>query len=160
MNAPIPSWLVTALKWVIPIAVITSMGLCIGSDLYRVHGPRAPVKLVKIYGYWDSQLRDKSMPGRGVFLKFEGYSRGDLTEAYAQSIYYRGVYAMYPLPVLVTEPNVVVNEGKDFLQDNSYPSDQWLVDHGVGSVLTIGFDERAGLPFTMAVQWLGNSPGN
>ena len=146
-----------SLKWAILLGVLTSMGLCIGSDIYRVtRGPRKPASLVNYYAVWDTQLRHDAEPGRGVFLKFDAFSERTMEEAFAQTIYYRGVYALYPLPVLVTQSDVVVNEGKDFLAHNSYPSDQWLMDHGVGSVLMIGMDGRRKQPYVESVHWLGN----
>ena len=122
----------------------------------QARGPRKPASLVNYYAVWDTQLRHDAEPGRGLFLKFDGFSQGTLGEAFAQTIYYRGVYALYPAPVLATEPEVVVNEGKDFLAHNYCPSDQWLMDHGVGSILTIGMDGRRKQPYVESVRWLGN----
>jgi hypothetical protein len=145
------------LKWAIRLGVLTSMGLCIGSDIYRVNtGPRRPAALVWFYGAWDASLRRATEDGRGVFLKFDGFSEGTLSEAFAQTIYYRGVYALYPMPVLVTGNDVVVNEGKNILAHNSLPDDQWLLDHRVGAVMTIGFDGNKRQPYVESVRWLGN----
>jgi hypothetical protein len=133
------------------------MGLSIGSDIYQVtKGPRPPAGLIRFYAAWDGTLRLATQTGRGVFLKFDGFSGGTLQEALAQTIYFRGVYGIYPLPVLVTTDDVIVGEGKDFLIRNSYPNDQWLINHGVGSVLTIGFDARKRQPYVESVRWLGN----
>ena len=144
------------MKWLIRVAVIASMGLCIGSEIYLNNGPRSSDRLVRVYDYWDTTLRKKAEPGRGVFVRFNNFPSGNFGEAYAQSIYYRAVYALYPLPVVVTRPGVVVNEGKDFLKDNTYPSEQWLADHGVGSVFTVRFEPKMDRPFLTveSVQWL------
>jgi hypothetical protein len=146
-----------SLTWLIRLAVLTSMGLCIGSDIYRITaGPRRPVNLVKFYGAWDDALRHATQNGRGLFIKFDRFPGGTRSEAFAQTIYYRGVYVLYPLPVVVTGQNVAVNQGKQILADNSCPSVQWLADHRVGSVMTVAYDEARGQPYVESVQWVGN----
>ncbi len=132
------------------------MGLCIASEIYLENGPRSSEGLIRIYNYWDTTLRSKAKPERGVFLRFVDFPAGNLGEAYAQSIYYRAVYALYPLPVVATRPGIVVNEGKDFLKDNSYPSERWLTDHGVGTILTVRYEPRMDRPFlaVQSAQWL------
>ena len=146
-----------SLKWLIRLGVLTSMGLCIGSDIYRVTaGPRRPGNLLQFYSFWDAQLRRATPNGRGLFIKFDQFPTGTRSQAFAQTIYYRGVYVLYPLPVFVTGQKVIVNGGKEILAQNSYPSIEWLVDHHVGSVMTIGYDETKGQPYVESVRLLEN----
>jgi hypothetical protein len=129
-----------SMRWLMVIAAAASMGLCIGNaSRFRAQNFQAPEQLERVYGYWDGVLRKDPEPGRGIFLKFVNFPEGIPGQAFAQSVYFRAVYTLYPLPVLATGANVVVNEGKDLLKDNFYPNDQWLRDHGVGTVVDVGF---------------------
>jgi hypothetical protein len=128
------------------------MGICIwNANRIKTLSNQAPERLEQVYGYWDNVLRKDTQAGRGVFVKFVNLPSGTQGEAYAQSVYFRAVYALYPQPVLVTASENVVNKGGDFLKDNSYPSEQWLVEHGVGTVITVGYEPRMDRPVLTVV---------
>jgi len=88
-----------------------------------------------------------------VFLKFDGFNKADA--GYAQNIYFRGVFVLFPRPLLVSDPHARINNGYDLLKNNWYPSDPWLAEQGVGSVLTVQMDRDRNLPITEALRWLG-----
>lgn len=129
------------------------MGLCIGFDVYRQFDLAGPEHLNESYAQWDGFIRNGAEPGRGVFLKFfnfQGKSAGFTT-----NIYFRAVYVLYPRPVLVAEPGVVVNKPLQLLEANSYPSERWLWNHGVGSIIVVDFNPVSMQPFIRGVKWLG-----
>ncbi len=133
--------------------MVASIGMCIGFDIDRQFYLRGPRLLNQSLVDWDRYIHTETTPGRGVFLKFlnfHGQSR-----QWAARIYFRAVYLLYPQPVLVTGPSVVVNNAPQILQDNSYPSDQWLMDRGVGSIVVVDFDPLKNRPVVLAVKWLG-----
>ncbi len=129
------------------------MGLCIGFDVYRQLDLAGPAHLNQSYARWDGIIRNAAEPGRGVFLKFVNF-RGK-SAGFTTNIYFRAMYALYPRPVLVAEPGVIVNKPFQLLQANSYPSERWLWDHGVGSIIVVDFDPVRMQPFIREVKWLG-----
>jgi len=129
------------------------MGLCIGFDANRVFVNQALPKLSQPYGLWDSWLENSTAPGRGIFLKFEDFP--ERWAGYAQNIYFRAVYFLYPQWVLVSGPSATINKGQDLLKNNSLPSDRWLLDQGVDSVMSIVMDPKHDVPVIREVRWLG-----
>jgi len=128
------------------------MALSIGFDVYRELWLAGPTRINSTYATWDGLIQHGAGPGRGVFLKFENF-KGDAL-GYTTNIYFRAVYILYPQPVLVAPPDVVVNNAPQLIADNSYPNEQWLIDHGVGSIMFIDFDGFRKRPFVRGVQWL------
>jgi hypothetical protein len=141
------------LEWFGGLLIVTSMGLCIGFDVYRQFGLAEPQHLNQSYVQWDGYILNRAEPGRGVFLKFVNF-RGQWA-GYATNIYFRAVYVMYPRPVLVARPGDVLNKPFQVLAANSYPSEKWLWDHGVGSIIIVDFDPVRTQPFVAGVKWLG-----
>jgi hypothetical protein len=141
------------LRWLGGVVVVTSVGMCIGFDIYRQFYLGGPERLKQSIVDWDGYIHKESTPGRGVFLKFLNFH--DQARQWTARIYFRAVYSMYPQPVLVTGPSGVVNTAPQLLEDNSYPSDQWLIDRGVGSIVVVDFDPLKNRPFILAVKWLG-----
>jgi hypothetical protein len=135
------------------LVLAASMGLCIGFDVYRQFDLRGPGHLDESYAWLDKLIRGAAEPGRGVFLRFDNF-RGE-SAGFVTNIYFRAVYVMYPRPVLVAEPGVVVNKPFQLLENNSYPNEQWLRDQGVGSIMVWDFDPVSGRPFVRGVTWLG-----
>jgi hypothetical protein len=127
--------------------------LCIGYDVNRQFVDDALPKLSQPYALWDGWLEQATAPGRGIFLKFDGFP--ERWAGYAQNIYFRAVYFLYPQPVLVSGPTATINKGQDLLKNNSLPSDQWLLDHGVDSVMSIVMDPKHDVPVVREVRWLG-----
>ncbi|HEY1923128.1 MAG TPA: hypothetical protein VGG44_10300 [Tepidisphaeraceae bacterium] len=140
------------LGWLGGIVVAMSVGLCIGFDVHRQFYLRMPGLLNQSLADWDGYIRKETTPGRGVFLKFLNFH--DQSRQWSARIYFRAAYLLYPQPVLVTGPSVVVNTAPQLLQDNSYPSDRWLIDRGVGSIVVVDFDPLKNRPFVLAVKWL------
>jgi hypothetical protein len=135
------------------LVVITSIGMCIGFDIYREFYQRGPSLMNQSYVQWDGYIHKETTPGRGLFLRFlnfHGQSR-----QWAARIYFRAVYLLYPQPVLVTKPDVIVNTAPQLLEGNSPPDDQRLIDRGVGSIVVVDFDPLKMKPFVFAVKWLG-----
>jgi hypothetical protein len=129
------------------------MGLCIGFDADRLLMKQALSRLSEPYALWDGWVAKATAPGRGIFLKFEDFPQSKA--GYAQNIYFRAVYSLYPQRALVSDPSATINNARDLLKNNSLPSDRWLLDHGVGSVMTIVMDPDRHLPVIRDVRWLG-----
>jgi hypothetical protein len=141
------------LSWLGAIVVLASIGMCIGFDIDRQFYLRGPQLLNQSLADWDRYIHAETTPGRGVFLKFLNFH--DQARQWTARIYFRAVYLLYPQPVLVTGPSVVVNNAPQILQDNSYPSDQWLMGRRVGSIVVVDFDPLKKKPVVLAVKWLG-----
>jgi hypothetical protein len=139
------------LKWSLRIVVLTSMGLCIGVDVNRMFVDPPIVALTRSYALWDNWLDQSTR--RGIFLKFEDFPQ--TAAGYVQNIYFRSVYVVYPRRSLVSGSPVTINNGLELLKNNSLPSDAWLLDHGVDSVMSIVMDPRRGVPVPRDVRWLG-----
>jgi len=133
--------------------VIVSIGTCIGYDIDRLFILKKPGRLAETYPVVDGWMTYAATPTRGVFLKFDGFNKADA--GYAQNIYFRGVFVLFPRPLLVSDPHARINNGYDLLKNNWYPSDPWLAEQGVGSVLTVQMDRDRNLPITEALRWLG-----
>lgn len=141
------------LKWSLLVLVLTSIGLCIGYDVTRLFVLKKPTNLARPYAQWDSWLVNAAVPGRGLFLKFDDFPPG--AAGYAQNIYYRAVYDLFPQPCLVTGPGNKISDGRDLLKLNDYPSEQWLRSQNVDSIMTIKMDKKSNLPIVENVRWLG-----
>jgi hypothetical protein len=132
------------------LVVATSLGLCVSSDVDRELYARWPARLNQQYAHWDALIRSGAAPGRGVFLKFVHFPKnaGGITA----NVYFRAVYAMYPRPVLVAQPEVVVNSTMQLLAGNSAADDRSLRDRGVGSIVVL--DLVGTQPAIARVNWL------
>jgi hypothetical protein len=141
------------LKWLLRIVVLTSMGLCIGFDANRVFFTEGLAKISGSYALWDGWLEEAADSGRGIFLKFEDFP--DRWAGYTQNIYFRAVYVLYPRRVLVSGHSTTVNKWRELLENNALPSDEWLRDQGVDSVMTIELDPNHHVPLVRDVRRLG-----
>jgi hypothetical protein len=141
------------LKWSLRILVLTSIGLCMGFDITRMFITKAPTKIAQPYALWDSWIANATVPGHGLFLKFDSFPPAGA--GYAQNIYYRAVYDLFPQPLLVAGPGTKISDGHELLKHNDYPGDQWLRSQGVDSVMTIQIDKKKNLPVVSDVRWLG-----
>jgi hypothetical protein len=128
------------------------MGLCIGFDANRVFVNEGLSNLSDPYARWDGWLEEATAPGRGIFLKFDDFP--DRWAGYAQNIYFRAVYVLYPRRVLVCGPSATINKGQDLLKNNLLPSDRWLLDQGVDSVMWIVMDLNHNVPVIREVRRL------
>jgi hypothetical protein len=142
------------LRWVGGLVILTSIGLCIGFDVYREFYVQGPARLNELYGRWDRLIRSGAAPGRGVFLKFINFPRK--SAGFTTNIYFRAVYVLYPQPVVVAKPEVVVNKPLELLAGNYFPDERWLRDRGVGSIVVVDFDPVREQPFIAGIKWLGN----
>jgi hypothetical protein len=141
------------LKWSLRILVLASIGLCIDFDVNRLFVLKKPDRIAAPYKLWDGWITDATAPGRGLFLKFDHFPPG--AAGYAQNIYFRAVYVLYPRPLLVAGPSIKLSNGDELLKNNEYPGDQWLRSQGVDSVMTIQMDPVRVLPVVSEVRWLG-----
>jgi len=145
--SPRSAWILRSLGGLV---IVTSLGLCIRADVDREFLVRLPARLNQRYEQWDALFRSGTAPGRGVFLKFIGFPKG--AGGFTASVYFRAVYVMYPRPVLVADPGVVVNETTRLLEGNSVPDERSLRDRGVGSIVDL---ELVGMqPVIRRVKWL------
>jgi hypothetical protein len=140
------------LQWLGGLVIVTSIGLCIGADADREFYSRWPARLNQRYEQWDALIKSGAAPGRGVFLKFVNFPKN--AGGFTANVYYRAVYAMYPEPVLVAEPGVLINGTMQLLGGNSIPDEQSLRNRGVGSVVIL---HLVGMqPVIARVKWLGD----
>jgi hypothetical protein len=152
-DAPTPAWGRTALKWGLRLLIVYSLYLVINSDVNRLFVLKKPDRIAEPYALWDNWITGATAPGKGLFLTFDHFPPGGA--GYAQNIYFRAVYVMYPLPLLVTGPGTNIKNGDELLQKNNYPGDDWLLSQGVDSVMTIRIDPKRKLPVVSDVRWLG-----
>ncbi len=134
------------------LAVLASIAYCVQFDFTRLFITKAPTRIAQPYALWDGWIADAAAPGKGIFMDFDHVPA--TAGGYVQNIYYRAVYDLYPRPVYVTDPRLVINDGLAVLNHNESPGDQWLRDHGVDSVMTIEMDKKAKLPKVTNVHWL------
>jgi len=146
--SPRSAWILRSLSGLV---IVTSLGLCIGSDVNRVFFARWPARLNQKYDQWDALFRSGTAPGRGVFLKFIDFPKN--AGEFTMNVYFRAVYVLYPQPVLVAEPGVVLNTTTQLLEGNSIPDERTLRDRGVGSIVVLDF--AGNQPFVTRVKWLG-----
>lgn len=145
--SPTSGWILRSLGGLV---IATSLGLCIGADVKRVFFARWPARLNQQCQQWDALFRSRTPPRRGVFLKFIGFPKG--AGGFTSKVYFRAVYVLYPRPVLVAQPRVVVNNTTQLLQGNSVPDERSLRDRGVGSIVDL---ELVGMqPVIRRVKWL------
>ena len=74
----------------------------------------------------------------------------DYQENYLSGWYFHASYALYPRRILLAPATVVINNGRDLMQNRFVPQNAWLQAHDVHSVLVVGFDERGR---ALPVQW-------
>jgi len=141
------------LKWSARILVLASLGWCIGCDIYRLFWVQEPSRAAFAYSKWDSWLENALEPGRGIFLDFSNFPMA--SAGFAQDIYFHGVYVLFPRRVLVSDPGLTINSARDILPNNTYPNERWLLDWGIGSVMSIEMDPKQKLPVVKHVHWLG-----
>jgi hypothetical protein len=141
------------LKWCLRILILASIGLCIDFDMNRLFVLKKPDRIAEPYKLWDGWIASAAAPGRGLFLKFDQFP--PKAAGYAQNIYFRAVYVLFPRPLLAAGPSTKLSNGNELLKNNEYPGDQWLRSQGVDSVMTIQMDEVHGLPVVSEVRWLG-----
>lgn len=140
------------LQWLGGLVIVTTMGLCIGTDVNREFYARWPTRLNQRYEQWDALFKSGTAPGRGVFLKFVNFPKN--AGGFTANVYFRAVYLLYPEPVLVAEPGVVINGAMQLLEGNSIPDERSLRDRGVGSIVVL---RLAGMqPIIAQVKWLGD----
>jgi hypothetical protein len=102
-----------------------------------------------------ANLREKLIlaSGRdGLFIRFIGFETGDAT---MNRIYNYAVYAMYPKRVLVGDPSLLANGPEEITAVNKPRDDSWLVEHHIGSVLTV--KRTSGEPELGSVHWIANT---
>ncbi len=136
------------------VAVVISLICCIWSDVYREYFDPKTWNNRKGYALWEYWLEKSTAPGRAIFIHFDFSDRGR-NAGFAQTIYYLGVYDLYPQRALVADPAVLINDGHDILHNNSNPNDPWLLDHGVGSIMSVIMDPHRNLPVVNSVRFLG-----
>jgi hypothetical protein len=91
--------------------------------------------------FCDRMCERASVKGGNVWLRFVNHATSNLNDNLCMSfIYFRGSYVLYPRRIYVGPTNQVVNDGRDILKFEFEPGRQWLRDHSVRSVLTMGKD--------------------
>jgi hypothetical protein len=86
------------------------------------------------------RIADRTVPGN-VLLKVAGDAEQHAVAGDSLSfVYYRTGYALYPRRIYVAPADQVVNDGRDILRVEFSPSQEWLQEHDVRSVLTLGSD--------------------
>lgn len=114
------------------------MAWCIRLDVDVRFMRESTQKNMRGYTDWDRAVTTAA-GGQGIFLHF-GSLTGANEETYS-TFYFRGTYAVYPLPVGVAHEGVVINTWRDIMNANFQPDDAWLKEHHLGSMLSIAFDE-------------------
>jgi hypothetical protein len=146
-----------SLRRLMQVAVVISLICCIWSDVYREFFDPSTSNNRRGYALWEYWLEESTIPRHAIFLQFD-FPDKNKNAAFAQTIDYVGTYHLYPQPVLVADPSVLINDGHDILRNNSTPSDSWLRDHGVGSVMSVIMDPQKNLPFVKSIRFLIQPP--
>ena len=90
------------------------------------------------------RIADQTASGN-VLLKLAGYAKTNpVVENSLSFIYYRTSYALYPRRLYVAPADKVINNGLDIMRIELSPSQQWLQEHDVRSVLTFGNNNAGG----------------
>ncbi len=90
------------------------------------------------------RIADQTASGN-VLLKLAGYAKTNpVVENSLSFVYYRTSYALYPRRLYVAPADKVINNGLDIMRIEFSPSQQWLQEHDVRSVLTFGNDNAGG----------------
>jgi hypothetical protein len=132
-----------ALSLVLAAAVVISVWLCASPDMQIRWRGQKPEHVALIYGYWENQFASAAH-GSGIYLKFLDFSGSRIQ--FCCNLYFYAVYAISPLPVLVGNPNDVVNNAPQLIEANRVqPDAQSLLKQGVSTVLAIR-DRPTGLP--------------
>jgi hypothetical protein len=144
------SWTKLAL-WLASAAMLGSAAVAIGLDVHKRFVIHQFKQRQLGCAQTDAMLR-KASQGRGLFLRFSGQFRGTWKN-FPCGAYYRAVYLLYPLPVLVGEPSQLINphDGAEQIRQaaNFDPDGAWLLRHGVPRELSYCYSDSGNITVTM-----------
>jgi hypothetical protein len=70
-------------------------------------------------------------------------------EPFAEMIYYRATYTVYPRRVYGGGASDVINNGRDLLSVSFSPDERWLDEHRVATTITFRVDERGAFTYAL-----------
>ncbi len=114
-------------RLIVPILFVISIVLAIGQDIEARYANPLGLKVSRGYIEVDPGIVD-SAKGKGLFLHFVNFPKTEQWLALEYYLHY--AYALYPAPVLATDPATTVFTIEQLLTANFDPSAGWLVDHG------------------------------
>jgi hypothetical protein len=120
-------------------ATLLSIAASVGFDITGRFMHSYQEIIMSRYGRVDEQLT-QAAHGQGLYLRFTNF-QGEIA-GYVTNFYFRAVYILYPQPVLVGDPSVVASLPYKVLAGNFDPTDQWLLQHNIHTVLTYHYDGR------------------
>lgn len=121
------------------VATILSLGGALGFDIADRFVLRRPEIFMRQYARVDKELT-LAAHGQGLYLRFSNFL-GEIA-GFSTNFYFRAVYILYPQPVLVGDPSVVASFPDQVVANNFEPTDQWLFQHGIHTVLTYHYNGR------------------
>jgi len=131
-----PRW--RGLGLLVAAAAVLSVGASVGVDITRRFVQRYEAMIASRFATMNGELT-ASARGDGLYLRFTNF-QSDATAEFAQNLYQQAVYLMYPHKVLVGDPAAVATTPYQVLAGNFEPTDQWLLLHGVHTLLSCHID--------------------
>jgi hypothetical protein len=104
-----------------------------------------PPPVMEQYLRLDARVNELAGSGN-LFARFVGFdatSAADLE--FAQQLYYRVCYALWPRRMYVAPAERVVNTGAELLRIDFTPDPRWLSDHGVQITVEFVSDPAGGM---------------
>jgi hypothetical protein len=133
------------------IAMLSSAAVAISLDVYN-RFVTDQFKQLHLGCTQTDEALHRASQGHGLFLRFTGNFRS-LPENLPCGVYFRAVYLLYPLPVLVGEPSQLINphDGAELIRQagNFDPDAAWLLRHGVPRELSYFCSDSGEITFTM-----------
>jgi hypothetical protein len=84
-----------------------------------------------------------------VLLRVQPGPNRASAEQFAEMVYYRAVYAIYPRRVYGGRASDVINNGQELLNVSFSPDERWLDEHRVATTITFRVDERGAFAYAL-----------
>jgi len=131
-----PRW--RGLGLLVAATAVFSVGASVGIDITRRFVQRFQEIIASRYATVDEDLTAAAR-GDGLYLRFTKFQSDDAADL-ALTLYEEAVYLLYPHTVLVGDPSAVATTAYLVLAGNFEPTDQWLLQHGIHTVLSCQID--------------------
>ena len=138
-----PGW--RGLGLLVAAAAVFSVGASIGIDLTGRFVQSHQETITSRYAMVDGQLT-ASARGDGLYLRFTNFHSDAIAE-FALNLYFRAVYLLYPRTVLAGDPTAVASFPYQLLAGNFEPTDAWLLEHGIHTMLIYHIDRNVLLAY-------------
>jgi hypothetical protein len=117
-------------NWAVLVVMLGSACVCVGLDIQRRFISSGAINATRRFVVTDKTLADaaKGGPVGLQFINSDGGTR--------QFAYFRAVYDLYPLPVVIVNGDDVVFDARQ-IPDEIVHSGDWWREHGVKTIVTV-----------------------